>query len=197
MLMGRLQKGIGTKMEIDKIKWNLKHVEQPYPDVPSPVLEAHINLAKKGRALDIACGTGRHSKFMRDCGFKVDALDFSDEALKTLEGERDIETIEADLDFYVPKKEHYELINHVHFLQRRLFPYIKESLKSGGILVFETFIESEDTPLKSFSNRDHLLRRNELLHAFISMEVLYYTEKKIVKFNNEEAYLASLVAKKI
>jgi len=181
----------------DKIKWNQKHIEQPYPDVPSPTLESYIHLAKKGRALDLACGMGRHSRFMRDQGFEVDAVDLSDTAIKSLKSEKNINPIEADLDHFLPQKEHYELINHVHFLQRRLFPYIKEALKPGGILVFETFVENEATPLKSFSNRDHLLRSNELLHAFISMQILYYEEKRIVKLNREDAYLASLVARKI
>lgn len=178
----------------DKAKWNDKHTNSPYPDISSPLLIEHIEEFRVGRALDIACGTGRHSRFLRDRGFIVDSVDFSDVALLGLKDEPNIIPKEVDLDSYKIEPNKYDLIVNIHFLQRRLFPYIKESLKVGGAIFFETFLEDSRTPLASFSNRDHLLRKNELLHAFISLDVIYYSEKRVTKFNNEDAYLASLIA---
>ncbi len=45
-------------------------------------------------------------------------------------------------------------------------------------------------------NLDFLLRKNELLHSFIGLEVIYYEEKIDVNLRGERTKVASLVAKK-
>lgn len=183
-------------MNKDKIKWDERHANDPYPDIPSPLLENHIELLSGGEALDVACGTGRNAKFLSKHGYKVKCVDISEVAINSLKGLEYISGECVDLEEYRPPKNSFDLIVNVHYLQRKLFPYFKESLKQNGLLFFETFVEHKDTPSRSFSNRDHYLRVNELLHAFIGMEIIYYSEKKIIRFNNEPAYLASLIARK-
>jgi hypothetical protein len=56
-------------------------------------------------------------------------------------------------------------------------------------LIFETFLEG--SPLK---NSDFLLRKNELLHSFLSLEIVYYQEKEVITCKNGKAYKAYLVA---
>ncbi len=69
----------------DKEKWDLQHKINPLPDNPLQLLIENIHLAPKGRALDIACGMGRNSKFMRDNGFVVDSVDISSYAISKLQ----------------------------------------------------------------------------------------------------------------
>jgi hypothetical protein len=45
-------------------------------------------------------------------------------------------------------------------------------------------------------NLDYLLRKNELLHAFIGLDIIYYEEKIRVNKKGDRVKVASLVAKK-
>ena len=62
-------------------------------------------------------------------------------------------------------------------------------------MIFETFIIAHgdfDNP----QNPEYLLRKNELLHAFIDMDIIYYEERLDINMRNEKTMVASLVAKK-
>ena len=177
-------------MNSDRIRWNKKYLEETHPVQPSAILKRYHRRAEKGRALDLACGNGRNALFLIEQGFKVDAVDISDTGLlymsKRPEG---LNLICADLDtFDIPAKR-YDLILNIRFLNRRLFPYILEGLAPGGILIFETYLEEIGRESKAISCRDHLLRPNELLHAFIPLRILYYAEKR----ENGSGAVASLV----
>ena len=179
----------------DKQRWNKRFVEFPMPDGVAKTLEKYISNAQVGNALDIACGTGRNSHFLAQKGFLVDAVDISDYALDNVKNISTINKIEADLDVYNLEKDKYDLIVNVNYLNRRLLPQIKEALKSGGVIVFETFIVAHGD-FKQPSNPEFLLRTNELLHAFIGLDVIYYEERLDVNLRGEKVKIASLVAKK-
>ena len=179
----------------DRIKWNEKFRQKQYPAEPSQIVEDFYSLAPGKNALDIGAGNGRNSLFLAEHGFSVDAVDISEEGLKQFAGKRpEIRPICADLDtFDIPAKR-YDLIVNVKFLNRRIFPYIKEGLKKGGILIFETFAETEHSGEIKSMCRDYLLRKNELLHAFLSLRIVYYSEKNCR--HADTSCLASLVAVK-
>jgi triacylglycerol esterase/lipase EstA (alpha/beta hydrolase family) len=73
---------------------------------------------------------------------------------------------------------------------------MKEALKSGGILMFETFIVAHGDFKMPTTNLDYLLRKNELLHSFIGLDVIYYEERIDTNLRGERIKVASLVAKK-
>ena len=184
-------------MEKDREKWNKKYGENNYASQVSEHLKKFYALARVGKALDIAAGIGVNSLFLADKGFTVDALDISDYALEKLKQKNSlIHTIETDLDSYVIEQEKYDLIVNIKFLHRRLFPYIKEGLKKEGILIFETYLETEDINLQRYFNRDYLLRKNELLHSFLSLRILFYSEEKTEFLPGETIYKATLVGQK-
>jgi tellurite methyltransferase len=76
-------------------------------------------------------------------------------------------------------------------LQRSLIPQIKDGLKTGGILVYETFIVDQARFGKP-RNPDFLLKHNELLDMFRDFRCLRYREGV---FENRKA-LAGIVAQK-
>jgi len=179
----------------DKERWNIRHVEKPMRSNVEPLLEKYINNAKIGNALDLACGIGRNTHFIADMGFEVDAVDISDYALSCVKDLENINKIETDLDSYDLRVNKYDLIVNINYLSRRLFPQIKEALKSGGVLIFETFIVAHgdfDNP----ANPEYLLRVNELLHAFIGLDIIYYEERDDINLRGEKTRVASLVARK-
>jgi tellurite methyltransferase len=193
-------------MEKDRIKWNKKHLESQESDKPSDIVMDFCGMAKNKRALDIACGTGRNTIFLAQQGFTVDAVDISEVGLKKLTGKNLlIRPVCADLDHFDIAPQHYDLIINIRYLNRRLFPYIKEGLVSGGVLIFESFMDNpSDNPSKdkNVSNKDHqpscrdyLFRENELLHGFLSLTVKYYREFEI-QHGGSHQWMASLVALK-
>ena len=77
-----------------------------------------------------------------------------------------------------------------NFLERKLFPEIKKTLKSNGILVYETFT----TDYLKYSNfkKQWVLEHNELLQAFEGFRILRYQE-----VDEDPNGFASLVAQKL
>ena len=64
--------------------WDERYREGPGPAAPHPaVMDAVLGVAA-GRALDIGCGTGRHSLWLAEQGWDVTAVDFSEVGVATL-----------------------------------------------------------------------------------------------------------------
>jgi len=166
-------------MKEDRIRWNQKYRSRTPSPEPAPIVVRHHRLATIGRALDIAAGNGGNALFLAQHGFQVEAVDISDEALLRLAGRHPrAQPICADLDRFDIPENRYDLIVNIRFLNRRLFPFILAGLKPGGVLIFETYLEG---PLRDDARsccRDYLLRPNELLHAFIGLRILFYSEER-------------------
>ena len=142
----------------DKERWDEKYQNDPIPDKPIELITKYTKLATGPKALDVACGMGRHSKYLASIGFNVDALDISSVAIEALQDIPHIHAQEVDFDTYTFPKEHYDLIICTFFLKREIFPKITEALKVGGIFIYETFLyhpDNENAP----SNRTFLRRR--------------------------------------
>ena len=180
----------------DKERWNTRHVQKPMKSSVSPIVKNFVKHSKVGNALDLACGTGRNTHFLEGLGFSVDAVDFSDYALSKIKDTSSITKIEVDLDEYNLKINSYDLILNCNYLNRRLMKQMIDALKDGGLVIFETFIEAHDKPEQGSMNPDYLLEKNELLHAFCDLDVIFYEEKDGVNQRGEKNKIASLVAKK-
>lgn len=184
-------------MEQDREKWNKKYKEEEYLlKEPSDIVKKFASIAPKGKALDIACGLGRNAKYLAKLGFEVDAVDISDVAISQLKNIPNINPILADLDFYQLPENKYSLILNINYLNRNLFPQIKEALINSGVLIFETFTLDKDKKFDQPKNKNYLLRKNELLRSFSDLYIIYYEEKIITKPNGEKGFISSLVAKK-
>lgn len=181
----------------DKERWNKRYLENPMPSSVSPLVEKYIEYANVGEALDVACGTGRNTHYLADFGFYVDAFDISDHALQKVKNSATINKVEKDLDNYNLMPNKYDLIVNVNYLNRRLVSQMKDALKSGGVVIFETFIVAHGDFHMPTTNLDYLLRKNELLHSFIGLDIIYYEERIDTNLRGERVKVASLVAKKL
>ena len=183
-------------MKEDKERWNKKYIQKPTLTDVAKIVDKYIKIANVGKALDIACGTGRNTHFLEHLGFTVDAIDFSDYALSKVKDTNTITKIETDLDTYSLKKDTYDVIINCNYLNRRLMLEIPNSLKDGGIVIFETFIIAHDIPEQGSMNPNYLLKKNELLDVFKEFDIIYYEEKDDSNLRGEKNKIASLIAKK-
>jgi SAM-dependent methyltransferase len=173
-------------MQSDQEKWDARYRKNPGGSDPSSILKKYWNLAPIGNALDIACGDGRNSLYLAAKGFDVDVVDISTVATGRLDGkDPKLHVICADLDRWQIPPDRYTLIVNVRFLDRRLFPMIRDGLRPGGVLVFESFMNGDNDP--------YCLKPNELLRAFLSLRVIDYQERRTTSSGKFDQ-VASLVA---
>ncbi|MCP4664977.1 MAG: methyltransferase domain-containing protein [Deltaproteobacteria bacterium] len=148
---------------------------------PARFLVENIELLPKGRVLDVAMGHGRNALYLAEQGFEVEGVDISSEAVgSALEAARtsgvELGAHVADLeDGFQIDKGAYDVIICFHYLHRPLIPQIKDGLRIGGMVVYETFIV-EQAKFGKPKNPDHLLKHNELLHMFRDFRCLRYRE---------------------
>ena len=122
---------------------------------------------KGGEVLDLACGSGRHTRFLAELGYKVVALDGDAEALRPLNALVGVEAVTADLENGDPwplGNRKFAGIVVTNYLHRPLFPALINALADNGILIYETFSHGNAAFGKP-SNPDFLLRPGELLEV--------------------------------
>jgi 2-polyprenyl-3-methyl-5-hydroxy-6-metoxy-1,4-benzoquinol methylase len=181
----------------DKQRWDKKHSKNMMPQEPIKLIKEYAHLVTGKDALDIACGNGRHSRYLVSLGFKVDALDISSVAIKQLQGIENIDAKEVDFDTYTLDKQKYDLITVTYFLERRLFSQMIEALKPNGILIMETFIHHEKNE-RTPSNPAFRLNEGELKDYFAEkLEIIYLDEWWDKDYQGYQTMKASMVARKI
>jgi len=180
----------------DKERWNEKYQDNKIPNTPIKLVSDYAKLATGKQALDIACGMGRHSKYLVSQGFDVDALDVSSVAIASLQGLEHINAMEVDFDSYVLPKEKYDLIVCTYYLERRLFPQMIAALKPNGIIIMETFLHDEINERQP-SNPAFMLNEGELEAYFDEKcELLHIPEWLDVDYKGFKTMKASMVARK-
>ncbi|HHD78326.1 MAG TPA: methyltransferase domain-containing protein [Epsilonproteobacteria bacterium] len=182
--------------QADKERWNEKYQESKIPNEPIKLIVDYAKLATGKQALDIACGLGRHSKYLASQGFEVDALDISSVAIEQLQGIPHIHAMEVDFDTYTLDKEKYDLIVCTYFLERKLFPQMITALKPNGILLLETFLHNADNE-RAPSNPAFMLNEGELEAYFDhEMELLHIPEFWDTDYQGYKTMKTSMVARK-
>jgi 2-polyprenyl-3-methyl-5-hydroxy-6-metoxy-1,4-benzoquinol methylase len=165
----------------DRERWNAKHEAAGESRPAAGLLVDALRRADlpRGRALDVACGRGRHAWALARAGFEVLAVDVSDVALDRLEATaRDeglvVETLRRDLARDGLPEGAFDLVVVVDFLDRGLFPALREAVAPGGAVFYQTFTveQSEATGFR----REFCLEDGELLAAFAGFEVLAHEQ---------------------
>lgn len=183
----------------DKERWDAKYKNSKIAQklsTPITLLQNYNHLATGKKALDIACGVGRHSKYLASEGFVVDALDISSVAIAQLQDTPYINAIEVDFDTYTLEKGKYDLIVCTYYLERTLFSQMIAALKPNGIIIFETFLHDERNE-SSPSNPTFLLDKGELENYFTkTCKLVYMREWFDIDYKGNEVMKASMVARK-
>lgn len=136
--------------------------------IPSPwVVRWAPLIPAAGRVLDLACGHGRHARYLAARGCRVVAVDRDEAALAALAGIERVSTLRADLEGapWPFTGERFDAVVVANYLHRPLFPALIEALQPGGVLIYETFMLGNERFGKP-SNPAFLLRPGELFEAF-------------------------------
>jgi len=118
-----------------------------------------------GAVLDVASGAGRHARFFAGRGHPVTALDRDAAALATMQDVEGIETLECDLEdapWPLAPGRRFAAVVVTNYLHRPLMPYLIDAVAPGGVLIYETFAQGNETVGKP-SNPAFLLAPGELL----------------------------------
>ncbi len=168
---------------------------------PAAFLVEHRRLLPtRGRALDVAMGTGRNALYLASLGYDVTGIDVSGVAVARCREEAvrlglRVEAIQADLESYEMASDVYDLVIDFYYLQRELAPHLTAALRPGGVLVFESFTTEQRRFGWGPQQERFLLRPGELRSLFPGLEVLAYREGLAESERGTKA-VAGLVAKK-
>lgn len=149
---------------------------------PSSFLDRVLPTLPVGRALDLACGTGRAAVAMALLGHSVEAWDHDADSLERAEhfaARQGVPLRTRCVDLEAPGLEspepRFDLIVIVRYLHRPLFPWLESALAPGGHLLIETFRRGQER--FGHPRRDRfLLEPDELRTAWRTLEVLEVEE---------------------
>lgn len=129
----------------------------------------------RGKVLDLACGGGRHARFLLAQGHQVVAVDREPQILPG------VRFVQADLEDGSPwplPGERFQGIVVANYLHRPLLPRLAESLAPGGVLLYETFMLGNERYGKP-ANPAFLLRPGELWAAFGGLQVIAFEQGRV------------------
>ncbi|WP_319002846.1 class I SAM-dependent methyltransferase [Dechloromonas denitrificans] len=131
---------------------------------PSPWVERFASyIPVNGRVLDLACGSGRHTRFLAARGYSVLAVDRDAGALAVLRDVPGVAVQEMDLEGEAWPLEglRFDGIVVTNYLWRARLSDVMALLAPGGILIYDTFMLGNEAYGKP-SNPDFLLQPGEL-----------------------------------
>jgi len=164
--------------------WEDRHRDATAIAPPSPFIVAAVDLiarraaaanpsvrgrtTTRPRALDVACGGGRHALLLASRGYAVVAADFARSALLALRARAatvqlagTVDVVAADATRWPFGAATFDVIVVVDFLDRALLPTLRDAVAPGGALVIETFMLGQER-YGHPRNPDYLLRAGEL-----------------------------------
>jgi tellurite methyltransferase len=141
----------------------------------------HDDSFAQTRVLDVAMGRGRHALPIARRGCRVFGVDLNLAALQSAaaDGTREgllLRVWCADLTNLALPPVSFDVVLVTRYLQRDLFPAIRNAVVPGGIVVYETFTTKQLALGTGPKSPHHLLEPGELRQRFDDFEVVSYEE---------------------
>ena len=126
-------------------------------------------------ALDLACGGGRHVRWLAAQGWRVTAIDRDAQAIADLAPLA--QTLVADLENapWPLGDRQFDLVLVTNYLWRPLWQQLRACLAPGAMLIYETFADGQQSVGRP-ARPDFLLRHGELLEAFRGLRVVAFED---------------------
>ena len=141
-----------------------------------PVVRERLGVRRD--VLDLAMGTGRHARAAAEHGFRVFGVDRDlDRVRLARTGAPDRARLwVADLETATLPRDRFDLVIGTNYLQRSIWPALRDAVRAGGFVIYETFTVAQLTHGTGPRSPDHLLRPGELRAAFDGWAVCHDEE---------------------
>jgi tellurite methyltransferase len=146
--------------------------------IPNPLLVQAASDLPPGRALDLACGTGRNALWLAQQSWHVTAIDGSATAIEILHsraarGGITIDAQIADLEdaAFTIAPDCYDLIMMSYYFQRNLIEQCRQGLVAGGVMFAIALLIEPAKERSTFR-----LQSGELRGYFSDWDILHYHE---------------------
>lgn len=152
---------------------------------PNAFLAETLPQIHSGRALELACGTGRDAIFMSSHGWDVTAVDVLPDALERARemanryapALQPINWLDVDLERGVVQFEGaFDLLTVFRYLHRPLFPRFSDWLRPGGSLVYETYTTLHRDRHGRPARDAHVLAPGELPELLSGFHIRHFSE---------------------
>jgi SAM-dependent methyltransferase len=135
---------------------------------PSPwVVRFAPLIPAAGPVLDLACGRGRHTRWLLEVGHDVVAVDRDLAGLADLQGNPRLDALEVDLEDGRPfplAGRQFAAVVVANYLYRPILDDLVAAVGPGGILIYETFARGNEQVGRP-RNPAFLLQPGELLRV--------------------------------
>ncbi|SFC68885.1 Methyltransferase domain-containing protein [Polaromonas sp. OV174] len=146
---------------------------------PSPWVQRWSHLvAPGGVVLDVACGHGRHARWFYERNHPLALVDRSQEAIESIATAiPSCDAVVADIENgpWPFAGRQFDAVVVTNYLWRPLLPTLLNSLAPGGVLIYETFTQGNETVGKP-SRPDFLLRPGELLDLCRQLRIVAFED---------------------
>jgi SAM-dependent methyltransferase len=143
---------------------------------PSPWVRRWAPLIRRGgTVLDLACGSGRHLRWLQAQGFAVTGVDRDAALLEPLRSLGRVIVADIEKAAWPLASETFDAVVVTNYLWRPLLATIVAAVAPGGVLIYETFAAGNEAFGKP-SNPNFLLLPGELLWACASLQVVAYED---------------------
>ncbi len=143
---------------------------------PSPWVQRFAALLPQGgTVLDVACGSGRHLRWLAQQGFVLTGIDRDSAALEALAGQAELITADIENRLWPLAGRRFDCVLVTNYLWRPLFPQLLQALADGGVLIYETFADGQQT-IGRPSRPEFLLQPGELLRLCAGLRVVAFED---------------------
>jgi SAM-dependent methyltransferase len=143
---------------------------------PSAWLQRWAHLMAPGcTVLDVACGAGRHMRYLANLGHRVTGVDRNPEAVALAQSSGSVICADIENGPWPFAGQTFACVVVTNYLWRPLLPTLVQSVAPGGVLIYETFAAGNESVGKP-SRPDFLLQPGELLQATVGLRTVAYED---------------------
>jgi SAM-dependent methyltransferase len=143
---------------------------------PSAWLQRWAHLMAPGSTvLDVACGAGRHMRYLATLGHRVTGVDRNLEAVALAQSSGSVICADIENGPWPFAGQTFGCVVVTHYLWRPLLPTLVGSVAPGGVLIYETFASGNESVGKP-SRPDFLLQPGELLRVTEGLRTVAYED---------------------
>jgi SAM-dependent methyltransferase len=125
--------------------------------------------------LDLACGSGRHLRWLAAQGYRLTGVDRDAAAVEPLRALGEIIVADIENGPWPLVGRSFAGIVVTNYLWRALLPHIEAALAPGGALIYETFAVGQEL-IGRPSRPEFLLNPGELPAAFSGLAIVAYED---------------------